>query len=95
MNNTFDRFCLVLSQLPKGYVCSYGHLAKLAGLGGPRQSSQLLKHLPSDSTLPWYRVVNAQGKLADFVGADKQRLLLEAEGITFTSAGYIPRHYFL
>lgn len=63
------RFCLVLSQVSNGHVCSYGYLATMAELGGARQSCAFLRRLPSDSGLPWYRVVNAQGKLADFASA--------------------------
>lgn len=96
MDSTFERFCLVLSQIPKGRVCSYGHLAQLAELGGPRQSSRLLRKLPSDSMLlPWYRIVNAQGKVADFAGANRQRAFLEEEGVCFTDSGRIPKHYFI
>jgi len=95
MDSTFERFCWVLSQIPKGRVCSYGHLATLAELSGPRQSSRLLRQLPSDSSLPWFRIVNAQGKVADFAGADRQRACLEEEGICFKPSGRIPQHYFI
>lgn len=93
--DAFERFCLVLSQVPEGKVCSYGRLASLSELGGPRQSSRLLRQLPANSSLPWYRIVNAQGKLADFSGASVQRQKLEAEGIVFTASGRIPKQYFL
>lgn len=95
MDENLERFCWVLSQVPLGRVCSYGHLATMAELSGPRQSSRLLRKLPKDSDLPWYRIVNAQGKIADFAGAAKQRQILEREGIIFTSSGRIPKHYFL
>ncbi len=95
MDNAFDRFCLVLANIPQGKVCSYGHLAKLAELSGARHSSMMLRRLPKGSTLPWFRIVNAQGKLADFAGADKQRALLEEDGIAFTASGRIPKQYFL
>lgn len=95
IDEQMERFCLVLSQVPKGQVCSYGYLASMAELGGARQSCAFLRRLPSDSGLPWHRVVNAQGKLADFAGASRQRQLLELEGIVFTAAGRIPKHYFL
>ena len=90
----FERFCLVLSQIPEGKVCSYGRLAQLAGLGGPRQTCRYLRALPADSELPWHRVVNAQGRLADFANASRQRLLLIAEGIEFTASGRIPGYYY-
>ncbi len=90
-----ERFCLVLSQIPQGQVCSYGHLATLAELGGARHACRLLRLLPSDTTLPWFRIVNAQGKLADFHHAGKQRQLLECEEVVFSAAGRIPKHYFV
>jgi methylated-DNA-protein-cysteine methyltransferase-like protein len=67
----------------------------MAELSGPRHSCQLLRRLPKDSSLPWYRIVNAQGKIADFAGAAKQRQVLVSEGIAFTPAGRIPKKYFL
>lgn len=91
----FERFCLVLSQIPEGKVCSYGRVAELAELGNARQTCRWLRALPGDSELPWYRVVNAQGKLADFSSANKQRKILKAEGICFTSAGRIPKNYYI
>ncbi len=91
----YERFCLVLSHIPSGNVCSYGRLAELAELSGPRHTCQLLRRLPHGSHLPWFRIVNAQGKLAGFQGASKQRALLENEGICFTDKGRIPKHYFV
>lgn len=93
-DESFERFCLVLSQIPEGKVCSYGRVAELAGLGGPRQTCRLLRLLPANSSLPWYRVVNAQGKLADFANATKQRQLLQSEGILFTASNRIPKYYY-
>lgn len=67
----------------------------MAGLGGPRQSSRLLRQLPRGSQLPWQRVVSATGKLADFANAKKQKRLLEEEGVTFTDKGRIPKDYYI
>ena len=91
----FERFCLVLAQLPKGKVCSYGRLAEMAVLGNARQTCRWLRELPVDSRLPWHRVVSAQGRLADFSNATKQRHLLEAEGIVFCDKGRLPAHYYM
>ena len=98
MNNnssSFERFCLVLAQLPKGKVCSYGRLAEMASLGNARQTCRWLRKLPSDSVLPWHRLVSAQGKLAEFSNAAKQRHMLEAEGIVFSDNGRLPKHYYI
>jgi methylated-DNA-protein-cysteine methyltransferase-like protein len=95
MDERLERFCLVLSHIPKGRVCSYGQLAKMADLSNARQSCRFLRQLPDGSQLPWYRIVNAQGQLADYTGAVIQRELLEAEGVCFTKKGRIPKHYFL
>ncbi len=91
----YERFCLVLSSIPSGKVCAYGRLAELAELGHARQSCRYLRELPKHSSLPWYRVVNAQGKLANFSNAIRQRKLLEAEGIVFTQANRIPKSYYI
>ena len=91
----FERFCLVLAQLPEGKVCSYGRLAELASLGNARQTCRWLRELPHDSQLPWHRVVSAQGKLADFSNAIKQRRILEAEGIVFSNNDRLPKHYYI
>jgi methylated-DNA-protein-cysteine methyltransferase-like protein len=95
VSSPFERFCVVLAQLPRGQVCSYGRLAELASLGNARQTCRWLRELPKDSQLPWHRVVSVQGKLADFSNAAKQRRLLEAEGIVFTDKGRLPKYYYM
>ena len=94
-SEAFERFCLVLSQIPEGRVCSYGKLAQLSEIGGARQSCRFLRLLPKNSGLPWYRIVNAQGKLADFSNAQHQQQLLANEGVEFTAKGRIPKHYYI
>jgi methylated-DNA-protein-cysteine methyltransferase-like protein len=73
--------------IPCGQIATYGQVAKLAGLPGKaRYVGYILKNLPEGSTIPWHRVINAQGKLS-FPGnteayrEQKQRLL--AEGVVF------------
>jgi methylated-DNA-protein-cysteine methyltransferase-like protein len=76
-----------LSSIPKGKVCTYGDLAKLAGYPShARFVGSVLRHLPKDSKLPWHRVINGQGSISFAVNSDAyklQRLLLEDEGIAF------------
>jgi methylated-DNA-protein-cysteine methyltransferase-like protein len=93
-STAFGRFCWVLSQIPQGRVCSYGRLGQLADIGGGRQACRYLRLLPQGTGLPWYRIVNAQGKLADFANAGRQRQLLDSEGIEFTAKDRIPKHYY-
>jgi methylated-DNA-protein-cysteine methyltransferase-like protein len=88
----FERFCIVLAQLPKGKVCSYGRLAEMASLGNARLTCRWLRALPSDSQLPWHRVVSAQGKLAELSNTAKQRRILEAEGVVCSEKGRLPKH---
>jgi methylated-DNA-protein-cysteine methyltransferase-like protein len=76
---------LALAQIPKGKVISYGDLAKLAGLtNGARLVGKTLSNLPKGSTLPWYRVVNSQGKISlppDSPSYEQQHERLAKEGV--------------
>lgn len=76
----------VIAQIPYGRVASYGQIARLAGI--PKHSrlvGYLLKHMDADSSLPWYRVINSQGKISlsklNDQGQNIQAQLLLAEGI--------------
>jgi methylated-DNA-protein-cysteine methyltransferase-like protein len=79
----------IVASIPKGSVATYGQIAKLAGYPGhARYVGATLKKLPEDSVLPWHRVINAKGELSfpvDGQQYQKQRALLEAEGIEFKS----------
>lgn len=80
----------IVSLIPAGKVASYGQVARLAGYPNhARYVGTTLKHLPSGSRLPWHRVVTASGKLAFPPGSpqyQRQRLLLEQEGVRFHGA---------
>ena len=68
-----------LAAVPAGQVVSYGQLAQLAGY--PRHArfvGRLMAHLPSDSRLPWWRVVRSDGTLAC---GRRQQDLLVSEGV--------------
>ena len=76
----------VIAQIPYGRVASYGQIARLAGI--PKHSrlvGYVLKHMDADSSLPWYRVINSQGKISlsklNDHGQNIQAQLLMAEGI--------------
>jgi alkylated DNA nucleotide flippase Atl1 len=63
---------------PPGFVRTYGDCSP----GAPRMTGAVLASC-SDPTVPWHRIVRADGSLA--VG-EKQRRLLEAEGVPFRGA---------
>ncbi len=86
MNHTqSEQFYAVLSSIPVGKVVTYGRLAELAGKPrGARWVGQMLKRLPADTRLPWFRVINAQGKISFPTNSDSANLqvsLLQAEGV--------------
>lgn len=73
--------------IPRGRVTTYGQLAAAAGFPrAARLAGFALKNTPPGMTLPWHRVLNAQGKIS-FAPRSKpwreQRRRLEAEGIVF------------
>ena len=90
----YPKIYAVVSRIPKGRVATYGQVAALAGL--PRQARLVgyaLHTLPTDSDVPWHRVVNAAGKISlrgDGLGHDElQAHLLRREGVRFVG-GAIP-----
>lgn len=89
---TYQLIYATVRQIPKGRVVTYGQVAELAGL--PRQARLVgyaLNALPAKNTVPWHRVINAQGKIS-LRGGDAdvlQRQRLEREGLRFDRRGVI------
>ncbi len=61
--------------VPEGFVRTYGDVSP----GAPRAAGAAL-HKAHDPTLPWHRIVRADGTLTQ---GERQRRLLEAEGVPF------------
>jgi alkylated DNA nucleotide flippase Atl1 len=61
--------------IPPGFVRTYGDVSP----GAPRFAGTVLAAL-DDPTVPWHRVVRADGTLAK---GERQRALLDAEGVPF------------
>ena len=74
-----------LNSIPTGCVITYGELAQLAGLGrAARWVGTTLSKLPSDTKLPWHRVIAAGGRISlpELSASGRlQRERLQAEGI--------------
>lgn len=76
----------VIIRIPKGKVLSYGQVAKMAGLPKhARLVGYVLKNLDESSDVPWFRVLNSQGKISlnklDEKGQNIQQILLRDEGV--------------
>ena len=89
----------IVSRIPRGQVCTYGHVALLAG--SPRASrivGAAMLHAPQG--LPCHRVLYRDGALCcdqAFGGKEIQRQMLEAEGVAFLPDGRVDlkRHMWL
>jgi len=90
----YEQVWNLVRQIPMGQVASYGQIALMLpppnGVEfeaykafGPRWVGGAMAACPDD--VPWQRVINAQGKISERPGAERQRLLLEEEGIVFVN----------
>jgi methylated-DNA-protein-cysteine methyltransferase related protein len=72
---TAERILDRVRAIPPGFVRAYGDVSP----GAPRRAGQVL-FTCDDPSVPWHRVVRADGSLAK---GERQRALLEAEGVPF------------
>jgi methylated-DNA-protein-cysteine methyltransferase-like protein len=81
-----QRILAAIRKIPKGRVSTYGNVAEAAGL--PRRArlvGTVLRQTPASVKVPWFRVINAGGRISFPVNSDayeRQRSNLEAEGIS-------------
>ena len=90
----FNRAHDMVRQIPEGRVASYGQIARM--IGEPRKARFVGYAMHASPGIaggvPCHRVVFKDGSLAPgfaFGGPDKQRELLEAEGIDFLPDGRV------
>jgi methylated-DNA-protein-cysteine methyltransferase-like protein len=91
-SDVYERIYAEVRRIPRGRVATYGQIAVFAKSSGPRQVGYALYSLREGKNVPWHRVINAQGKVSVRSGSDHdelQRILLEAEGVTFDDRGRI------
>lgn len=83
----------VVGTIPTGKVVTYGKVAEMAGMpGAAREVGYIMSRVSPKQNLPCHRVVNKTGALSPefaFGGKERQRAMLEAEGIRFTADGLI------
>jgi methylated-DNA-protein-cysteine methyltransferase-like protein len=91
MKGYFSRVYQLVSSIPYGKVATYGQIAAL--LGDPRGARTVgwaLHRNPDAGRVPCHRVVNRKGELSGgfaFGGVERQRSLLEEEGVHFLPDG--------
>jgi methylated-DNA-protein-cysteine methyltransferase-like protein len=88
----YEQVWNLVRQIPLGKVASYGQIALMltppAGMDfdaykafAPRWVGGAMAACPDD--VPWQRVINSQGKISQRPGSERQRALLEEEGVEF------------
>jgi methylated-DNA-protein-cysteine methyltransferase-like protein len=83
--NFREAVAALVSRIPEGRVMTYGQVA--ASLGLPRAARAVgsaLHHLPNPAEVPWWRVINREGRISTRCfdhPADYQRRLLLDEGV--------------
>ena len=86
-----QRIWLTVCAIPAGSIATYGDVAERAGLpGAARRVGAALRKLPRGTDVPWYRVVNANGRSSlppGSEGEDRQRALLADEGVLLGHGG--------
>ncbi|WP_428407801.1 MGMT family protein [Hyphococcus sp.] len=87
MATDYDAIHVLIREVPKGEVASYGMIASLLPGVGPRQVARAMWTAPK--TLAWYRIITASGAPADHSGAEEQRRRLKKEGVAFKKNGSV------
>lgn len=91
-SSNYQRIYAVVRRIPEGKVATYGQVAAEAGLPGHARQVGYAMHALNDDTVPWQRVINAQGKVsprAEPGWEGYQRHLLEEEGVVFNTKGVV------
>lgn len=78
-----DRVIEALGELAEGEVVSYGELARRAGAPGAARAVGTILRITGEP-VPWWRVVNAAGRLAPGLEVE-QAQRLRSEGVSVTN----------
>ena len=85
-DNYQERVFKLVRRIPSGRVMTYGQLAAILGEGYTPRTVGFVMHSSAEDSLPWHRVINAQGGCSTgriALPSNKQQLMLEREGIEF------------
>ena len=84
-----ERVFEIVRRIPTGRVMTYGQLAEILGQGYTARTVGFVMH-SADETVPWQRVINAQGACSTgrvIVPPDLQQRMLASEGVEFNAKG--------
>jgi methylated-DNA-protein-cysteine methyltransferase-like protein len=84
-----ERVFEIVRRIPAGRVMTYGQLATLLGEGYTARTVGYVMHA-ADDTVPWQRVINAQGACSTgrvVLPPDLQQRMLVSEGVAFDAKG--------
>ena len=94
----FEIFYAVVRQIPPGRVATYGQIARLSGMPRCARTVGYAMAGCKDPSIPCHRVVDRFGGTKacfDTYAPGTQRVLLEAEGISFRSDGTVDLEQYL
>jgi methylated-DNA-protein-cysteine methyltransferase related protein len=74
------RILACVESIPAGRVMTYGDVAEFVGASSPRIVGRVLAM--DDGSVPWHRVLRANGSLAEHLYTEQRQRLL-AEGVRF------------
>ena len=81
----------IAANIPAGKIMTYGQIALVIGSRGwARRVGRAMFYAPSD--IPCHRVINSKGEMAPeyaFGGKEKQREMLQSEGVVFKTNGCV------
>ncbi len=75
-----QRILACIESIPEGRVMTYGDVAEFVGAPSPRIVGRVLAL--DDGSVPWHRVLRANGSLAEHLYTEQRQRLL-AEGVRF------------
>jgi methylated-DNA-protein-cysteine methyltransferase-like protein len=75
-----QRILACVDSIPPGRVMTYGDVAEYVGSRAARMVGRVLAH--DGGTVPWHRVVRADGTCADHLYTEQRQRLL-SEGVRF------------
>ena len=79
-----QRVYAIVKSIPRGFVLTYGDVARRAKISSPRHVGYLLHHNPDPAHIPCHRVVFADGRLTPafaFGGITEHAARLTREGV--------------